>query len=80
MFVLHEVLLNKMKSNFASHSVAANFFKVCIFRLQIKAFFQRRIYLSLDHSQTLPTLQNIIQFMWKTDYTEFVVVRETARL
>ena len=37
-----EALLNN-GSNFGASSVAENFFKVCTFRLQDKAFFQRCI-------------------------------------
>ena len=67
-----EALLGKRNVNFAALSAAANFFKVCTFRLQNKAFFQRCIIL-YPRSQTLATLQYNLQFMWKTDDTEFVV-------
>ena len=60
----------KMESNFAACSAAANFFKVCTFRF---AFYQWCIIFQ-PCSQTFPTLQYNIQFMWETGYTDFIVV------
>ena len=60
--MLRKALLKKVESNF----------KVCTFRLQHKASFQQCIkYSSLILGPYQPSS---IQFMWKTDYTDFVVV------
>ena len=39
-FNISRSAVEKFKKNFAAHSVGANLFKVCTFRLQNKAVFQ----------------------------------------
>ena len=67
--ILREVVLKKMESNFCR--VGGKCFQKCPPLDKTKPLFNG---VFQPRSETLPNLQYNDRFMWKTDYTDFVIV------